>query len=177
MKKNQQNVSALLTMQRPWGGNASRWSLKKIATELKSFHGFNHGKVEMYFQTQIQLFKKKPFQLLISRPHFFPSSQTLFLGSENYDHDKKYSVTKRLLQIQQVLWARGDSRERKVMAKSLYPGRLHNSFRNVLAADVYITCPAPASSQSSSGRNTMAIIVPITAAILLNWKGTVKSWG
>lgn len=108
---------------------------------------------------------------------FFPSSQTLFLGSENYDHNKKYSVTERLLQIQQALWARGDSRERKVMAKSLCPVRLHNSFRSVLAADIYITCPAPASPQSSSGRNTMAIRAPIIAAILLNWKGTVKSWG
>lgn len=53
MEKNQQNVSALLTMQRAWGQNTSRRSLKKTATELKSFHGFNHGKVEMYFQTQI----------------------------------------------------------------------------------------------------------------------------
>lgn len=61
------------------------------------------------------------------------------------------------------------------MAKSLYPVWLHNSLCKFLAADSYITCPTL--SQSSSGRNTMGIIVPIIATILLNCKATVKSWG
>lgn len=125
-------------------------------------------------------YSKQTFPTSVQRSIFFfflfPPLR-LCLGSKNCDHDKKYCVTKSLLWTQQTLWARGDSSECKVMAKSLYPVRLHNSFRNVLAADVYITCPAPALSQSSSGRNTMAIRVPIIAAILLNCKGTVKSWG
>lgn len=117
----------------------------KTVTKGKTVLNFWSRKIWSLLSNSNLVIQNKYFQLLIQRSiFFFFSPLRLFLGSKNCDCDKKYCVTKSLLWTQQILWARGDSSECKVMAKSLYPVRLHNSFRNVLAADIYITCPASA---------------------------------